>query len=312
MQGGTQSWSRGFTLIELLVVIAIIAILIALLLPAVQKVREAANRMSCSNNLKQIGLAMHNFAGNNGNALPPASITRRFPQLGVQVDGIWHGWGLFILPYIEQEALYKAYNFNADFRDPVNRPVVTTQIKTYQCPSAPNPRLDVFTSGGFSNWQAACGDYAPVNNVSTALVTAGLIRVRPNYQGVLLANRMIKLNTGEINDGTSNTLLLPEDAGRPQRWRAGRFVAATRWSGGGWADRDAEFTLHGFTSDGLVTPGPCGINCTNDNEIYAFHTGGANILFCDGSVRFLSQTIDIDILASLVTRVGGETINSLD
>src|SRR5262249_21729886 len=124
----------GFTLIELLVVIAIISVLIGLLLPAVQKVREAAAKAQCANNLKQLGLAYHNYAGVNKNAFPPAMITDPAKTVG---------WGIFLLPFIEQDNLYKKYNFNAPFfySNPAfgidNQSVANTPIKLYNCPSAP-------------------------------------------------------------------------------------------------------------------------------------------------------------------------------
>src|SRR5437870_10960823 len=129
-----QSGRRGFTLIELLVVIGIIAVLIGLLLPAVQKVREAANRMKCQNNLKQIGLAMYSYEGVNG-TFPPGTVG---PQAGVPgTSGLMaHGLGSYLLPYLEQEPLARQYDRNVSWYHSSNQQVVNTQLKVWQCPSA--------------------------------------------------------------------------------------------------------------------------------------------------------------------------------
>src|SRR6187200_2836948 len=131
--------SHGFTLIELLVVIAIIAVLIGLLLPAVQKVREAAARTKCQNNLKQLGLAVHNYHDANS-FLPPGGIdvvSVGAPKLGIPptAQHIAHGWAMLILPYIEQDAMYRQYNLRLDWRHPANQPIVSSPIPIMQCPS---------------------------------------------------------------------------------------------------------------------------------------------------------------------------------
>jgi prepilin-type processing-associated H-X9-DG protein len=129
------------------------------------------------------------------------------------------------------------------------------------------------------------------------------------YQGVMRGNFLARI--ADILDGTSNTLVITEDAGRPQIWRVGRLVAG-RTSGAGWADRDNEFITHGFTSDGATDPGPCHTNCTNNNENYSFHIGGANGVFADGSVRFYSSSMSIRIMGRLITRAGRETVSGSD
>src|SRR4051794_19230948 len=142
---------RAFTLIELLVVIAIIAILIGLLVPAVQKVREAANRSACQNNLHQIGVAMHNFEGTY-KGFPPAAVelAAGFPRLGVPPasPALKHGWAPFVLPYIEQEPLPNGYRLDRDWRHADNQAVVSVPVSVFQCPSAPNAgRVFDFAAG---------------------------------------------------------------------------------------------------------------------------------------------------------------------
>ena len=116
----------------------------------------------------------------------------------------------------------------------------------------------------------------------------------------------------DVTDGTANTLLLTEDAGRPRQWRAGQSGPDQTITGGPWTGGGNQLVLQGSTRDGIMHPGPCAINCSNDHEIYSFHPGGANALFADGSVHFLQASIDVRILARLVTRAGGEGVSGSD
>jgi prepilin-type N-terminal cleavage/methylation domain-containing protein/prepilin-type processing-associated H-X9-DG protein len=296
----------AFTLIELLVVIAIIGVLIALLLPAVQKVREAANRTQCTNNLKNGGLALHNFESANGH-FPPGEVNGPYPPAGVTAR-VSHGCWPFLLPYLEQQALFQQYLWDLNWNDPANQPVVTTQLKILQCPSAEPNRV----GSGFSGQPGpgACTDYAPVGSVTSGLATMGLIDPVGNYSGALPTNFMARFS--DITDGTCETLLVAEQAGRPQLWRAGREIADGFSSGGPWASPPNTLGVFGSTADGVTVPGPCAINCTNYTNIYSFHPGGANALFVDGSVHFLNAATDIRILARLVTRAGGEVVSGSD
>ncbi len=303
---------RAFTLVELLVVIAIIAVLIGLLLPAVQQVRSAAARASCANNCKQIGIALYSYCTEFGHFPPggldgslstsPTTSPDTYNTLGLTANGSTHGWAVFVLPYLEQGALYQDYNFNFDWASPFNAAVANKFLKAFVCPSNPNPQA-VGKPGG-----QPIGDYAPNNEVSTLLATQGFIQPRPQYAGVNIPGVMMPnylCRPQAITDGLSNTLVIAEDAGRPTSYHD-NAVAGTGVSGAAWADRNAEYILHGFTGNGASTPGPCHTNCTNDNEMYSFHPGGCMITFADGSAHFLRAGVSIDIVASLISRDAGD------
>jgi prepilin-type N-terminal cleavage/methylation domain-containing protein/prepilin-type processing-associated H-X9-DG protein len=299
---------RGaFTLIELLVVIAIIGVLIGLLLPAVQKVREAANRAQCTNNLKQIGLAVHNFENTYGK-YPPCIITGPFTPWRIPA-GATHSCWPFLLPYLEQEMLAKQYRWELDAFHQANQDVINTQLTMLQCPSAEPNRLDRATSLGI-NVTGACSDYGPTQDVDPRLVDLGVIRGVANYGGVLARNFMTRLT--DIRDGASNTIMVAEDAGRPTFWRAGRAYPDVYVLGGAWASPATHITLNGWDGTGTPRLGSCALNCTNDRSIYSFHPGGANGLFADGSVHFLTTGMNIKTLAALFTRDGGEVVSAND
>jgi prepilin-type N-terminal cleavage/methylation domain-containing protein/prepilin-type processing-associated H-X9-DG protein len=295
---------KAFTLIELLVVIAIIGVLIGLVRPAVQKVREAANRAACTNNLKNLGLALRHFESTH-RKFPPGQVMGPLPEAGVP-NAVNHGWGPFILPFIERQDLDVRYLWDVNVSDPLNQPVVTTQLKVFQCPSAEPDRF--YTAGPSSNYggKSACGDYAPTWYVDSILVDKGFIDPPANYQGVLQPNHLTRWS--ELTDGTSQTILLAEDAGRPRLWRAGQPGPDQTVQGAPWAGFNTGIILQGSTADGTERPGPCAINCTNERQVYSFHPGGANAAFADGSVHFLEAGISIRTLAALVTRAGGEVV----
>jgi prepilin-type N-terminal cleavage/methylation domain-containing protein len=227
-------WYRrsAFTLIELLVVIASIGVLLALLLPAVQKVREAANRMACSNKLKQIGLAMHQHHDTYGK-FPPGWVLSPFtvPQGKIIQGG--HGSFPFLLPYLEQEALAGIYRWDRRCQGPENQTVTTTQLMIFQCPSAEPYSWATavedplnYSYGG----RGACGDYTGVRSIDTPLVELGLVDRAADYQGVLTENYLTRL--ADNRDGASQTILVSECAGRPTLWRAGRPVPGIYALGG--------------------------------------------------------------------------------
>ena len=325
----------GFTLIELLVVIAIIAILIGLLLPAVQKVREAAARLKCGNNLHQLGLAVHNYEGVY-QSLPPGvvntSSTAFVPDLadyGTQnpTTGAWkyanHSFFSLMLPYIEQDNTLKAatggYNLKLSWNDPANRPVTALRVPTFECPSSPAEKQFTNSSGV----TAGTSDYWPVTraNNNSGVWTAAVLAY-PGDNGanaVLTANKRTSLLA--ITDGLSNTLMIGECGARSEGWSGGRKYSSAIGNGG-WGNGGNNITCSG--TQGPVTPGtaPAGkvmtmaqvptaqaVNAWNNSELYAFHPGVCNVGLGDGSVRTLRAGVSLSVLLRLAARGDGFPVN---
>jgi type II secretory pathway pseudopilin PulG len=301
------------TLVELLVVIAIIAVLIGLLLPAVQQAREAARRSQCKNNLKQIGLGLHHHHDTYG-TFPPAFVNKG--QYGTTPFSFTHGWAPFILRFIELEPLSDLYRWEFPLYAVENQPVVSRQLKIFQCPSTPEPdRFMEFGPFQFFGTKGACGDYAATLGVDAGLAQLGRVDPVGDYRGALthvptpaltVSLNRTPVRFADIRDGTSNTILLAEDAGRPRRWLARTSGQDQVLDGGAWNHFKGGIILQGKTADGTPNLGTCSMNCSNNGELYSFHTGGAHAVFVDGSVHFLSESINIRVLARLITRAGGE------
>jgi prepilin-type N-terminal cleavage/methylation domain-containing protein/prepilin-type processing-associated H-X9-DG protein len=303
---------RAFTLIELLVVLAILAVLIGLLLPAVQKVREAANRMSCQNNLKQIGLALHNYHDAHGR-FPPAGTGPVPPDPRYPNHGPWP----FLLPWLEQQQLYNGYHREVSWFDPPNESVRTKPLRALQCPSAGSARVGRGAVDELNPAVGACTDYAPTKGVSASLIQLGLVDAPQDPRGVMCIetdyrNHKETARFMDIRDGASNTVVVAEDAGRPTRWQMRQGLPEVYTAGGPWASGANCIDVQGFDPATGRRPGPCAINCTNQKEVYSFHPGGANALFADGSVHFLPAGMSIRTLAALVTRAGGEVVSAGD
>lgn len=333
-----SSSRAGFTLIELLVVIAIIGTLIALLLPAVQQARAAARRTECKNNLKQLALACHNFE--NAEKQLPITYTRTITT-PIQIGRT--SWAPMVLPYLEQSNLLNlgtGWDIKANWWDSVNsnpgpyqgqpvsnRRIAGMHLAVMVCPSTPGgPRFED-KPGSPESKRGACGDYfTPTGvhlDINNSLSGADAFSATADLRGALAvydAARNRKNRLRDILDGTSNTIMIGECAGREDVWRRGvmtplDYVANYRARGGAWATNDNAYdigrrTTNKYGSGTTVIPGRLSINNSNEygHCFYAFHSGGANFAFADGSVRFLSQSINLRVLASLVTRNGGEVV----
>jgi prepilin-type processing-associated H-X9-DG protein len=297
----------------LLVVIAIIAILIGLLLPAVQKVREAAARMSCSNNLKQLGLACHNFHDIYNLTPPTRCASGGFPKLGVPANA-YQGWAVWLLPNLEQGNVAKIYSTSLHFGHANNRTAITTKMKVLTCPSTPEPDrvAYTFTAQSFSVSNAAVADYSVCKQVDTN-ATGATAQTLANPVGPFSYNsgstyRVYSFSS--VTDGLSNTIFYIEDAGRPHTYgpRKNR-VSSNSAEAAGWADSENEFTLNGCNPSTGAEGGSAPMNCNNDGEPYSFHTGGINLGMCDGSVRFVRDSVPMATFAAMITATGGEVYN---
>ncbi|WP_435015460.1 DUF1559 domain-containing protein [Tundrisphaera sp. TA3] len=327
--------NRGFTLIELLVVIAIIAVLIALLLPAVQAAREAARRMQCTNNLKQIGLAMHNYQSGN-NCLPQG------------VKGCcWGTWLVAVLPFVEQQAMYNAWNasgnnsmsgpINDDFRYAgiANTTVTTSRISAYSCPSDPNAQaLSNISSGGkkitshnyvvnFGNTTHQQGPVT-VNSITYTFMGAPFGDVgsplsdQDSGSGKGAVTSAIDFNS--IIDGLSNTMMASEVL-------VGQSSTNNDLRGFSWwafgSTFTGQLTPNSTKPDWMQSSGYCNVAaiptnppCIEGTGSLVFtaarskHPGGVNVTFCDGSVRFIKNTVNPLTYLGLSSSKGGEVISS--
>jgi prepilin-type N-terminal cleavage/methylation domain-containing protein/prepilin-type processing-associated H-X9-DG protein len=297
--------SRGFTLVEMLVVIAIIGVLVALLLPAVQAARESARRVSCANNLRNLGLALQQYH-DRARRFPPA--TSGAPK---------HNWITRILPHLEADNVHKLYRYDKNWDSDENQPAVTVPLKVLICASSPRG-IDRRTDLAGSK-TAAVTDYAVVTAMTAGAYTANGLTPPTDLRGVIHSTYGTPI--AAITDGTSHTLLVVEDAGRPEYWLRRKHGPASNndgcgnanvsggvISGSAWADAATDLPIHSFQSDGLTCPGPCFLNCTNNNEPYAFHTGGMNAVYADGSTRAVMDTISPANFAAQVTRAGNDLI----
>jgi prepilin-type N-terminal cleavage/methylation domain-containing protein/prepilin-type processing-associated H-X9-DG protein len=289
---------QGFTLVELLVVITIIGILIALLLPAVQAAREAARRLQCANNFKQVGLALHNYH----------SARECFP-VGRCYNGVAYdwGWSVYILPYMEKASLYDSIDFklSGSYWHGQNIAVTKTLIPDYMCPSDPQKGDLIWVTGATPKPDAAMTNMCGVSDTDDWTMAgasppnAYAPKDFPTNDGVFGGNRPCTF--ADIKDGSSNTLLVGETTGAGKDTYLGEI----------WVSANIYDTKEGIngpnTTQGGIYPGTSssspGTSC-NDSGFSSYHPGGCNFVLADGSVTFLSQNTAQNILTSLTSRNG--------
>ena len=291
--------------------------------------------------MKQIGLALHNYEGTR-QALPPSSVTggsadsslREFTLTGTPSKTAQHCFLAIILPYLEQgNVLQQAgtpYDYHQDWYAAANRKAATSRIPTYECPSAPGDHTVTppILPGSFGDLAYATTDYMATNRGNNRpAVWNAIFNNNPAYpgdtgiRGILGSNVFTPINA--IPDGLSNTVMVSEAANRPARWVSGKLVEAqTSYMNGPWAYSGNDIAVDGANaavcsnpstasatlSAAANVPGAVSLNCTNQGEIYAFHTGGANVGMGDGSVRFLRDSVALSTLQLMVARGDGAPV----
>jgi prepilin-type N-terminal cleavage/methylation domain-containing protein len=283
----------GFTLVELLVVIAIIGILVALLLPAVQSAREAARRMSCQNNLKQIGLAVHNYHDAH-NSFPLGDLDGTYSRTSALIG---------ILPYLEQTNVYQLYDFTKPHTDPVNQQVVSQRLSVYICPT--NIFVRKVPIAGCDS-ERAPGTYAVCTGSGDPYGTPQ--SGAPN-NGAIVNAASGPTSMPDVRDGTSNTFLAGEShwAFKDYLFTSGPCSGQVR---GGFSYWSSPYPLAtSFTTRGVFNPQARDGDSSRLGNFRSNHPGGLHMVNCDGSVRFWQEHLDHLLLDSLATRNGGEVIN---
>jgi hypothetical protein len=251
-----------------------------------------------------LGLALHTYHDQVG-VLPPR-----------RINSPLHSWITLLLPHFEQRNVHDLYQFPVAWNHAQNQPAITTPLKVLICPSAPGgiERVDQVSP----TVRAAVSDYAAATSMVAIAYSANGVTPPGDLRGILAGDTGTSL--AEVTDGLSNTIMVIEDAGRPGFWIRGprrgpdtcnvgcgnANVAAGRVTGSAWADPASDLPVHSFADSGLTCPGPCVINCTNNNEPFGFHTSGLNAIYGDGSVRFIMQTVGVRELAPQITRAGSE------
>ncbi len=292
--------SRGFTLVELLVVIAIIGVLVGLLLPAVQAAREAARRMQCTNNVRQLGLAVHNYESAN----------RRLPSGWIANNGHgepgW-GWAAALLPFMEGTNLHNQIDFRVPIEDAVHDQVRVAVVPTFHCPSDTGSNIFEIAAGeeghdhdiakAFSRIDDGSPKLFPISksNYVGMFGTFELEDAPYNGNGMFYGNSRLKFR--DVTDGLSNTLMVGERSSR---------LGGSIWHGNIPEAAEPHARILGVADHGPNDPHG------HFEDFGSYHTGGANFMRADVSVTFLSDSIDLNVYQAMATRNGGEVFSQID
>ena len=345
----SQKHRAGFTLVELLVVIAIIAMLVGLLLPAVQGARESARRSVCASNIRQIGLAFQ-ICLDTRKYLPAAAFTvasATSKPIG-NPSGKEHSWRVFVMPFTEDQAAVASYKWDKNWYDttsnatpatPVNAAmgvppdsnlaVAMQTLPLYLCPSAPSRSSAIVVPSSpdtdsarpaLGSRQLATSDYEVITGIKKNVLAApdpyAVSNSEPSL-GALAKDSVTRLR--QITDGLSKTILVAECAGRPSVYRGQKLQVVANIpevnQSVGWLDNLGPFKVDPMLASGVKSPKAAAgagvaMNATNDGECYSFHSGGISVVFGDSSSRFLADTIDLKVFCALVTRAGAETVET--
>jgi len=316
---GGEPRRRGFTLIELLVVIAIIGTLVALLLPAVQAAREQARRAHCQNNLKQIGLALAQYADRHG-SLPPGYLSRYDPIVRKEVGPGW-GWASMILPELEQQAVSNFIQFDTSIHSPSQLTVRTIPLGVFFCPTDSMPLRWTATDG--QAWLYMGKVYTsnyPICDIAGSNYVGVFGIGEPGVDGEGIFYRGSAVRWNDITDGLTQTVCVGErstnlNLGRGQATWVGSVPGSTFWScapnpfepdSGMCVQEDGSGMILGHTGEGR---GP-GDVAADVNQFLSLHGKGSYFLFCDGHVRFLRNEINYQVYKALSTRAGGEAFSN--
>ena len=312
----------GFSLVELLVIIAILAILIAMLLPAVQAARSAARRMQCTSHMRQLGIAIHQYLSVHG-VFPPSKAEFSYANPNRNYR---HNLIAFLLPYMERVHVYEKYTFDVNWQNAQNRAARQTRIPILICPDASPTRFCRSSTSSENIIEFFVSDYACCEDmrigVYNGLLNAGVITKRSDRRSMLrpyrwnsagqLTAESVLVTPESVRDGLSNSMMLFECSGRPHKYGYGgrrgdpNVTPREPMEGAEWTSYDSPFWIDYVCGNGTQM-----INCNNENEIFSFHHKCATFLYGDGSVRVHPETIDPEAFVSRFTANGRDAVAGL-
>jgi prepilin-type N-terminal cleavage/methylation domain-containing protein len=302
----------GFTLIELVTVIAVIAMLLAILLPAVLSARSAVRSIDCANKMRQIGIAIHSYNIVHAQ-LPPSKWGKENDTDSDNIIG--HNILTFLLPYLEQHDIYNMINFSVDWRNNANKTATEREMPIFQCPETPRKNRHKSFIYYVADYAVAESMQKTNDDTNTPperygtkhLFDNGIVSARDNLHGMLQPDGKA-VTVESVSDGLSNTMMFFECAARPFTYKLHRVfdssvtILSRASSSADWASNKAPFYIQDTCGAGSMQL----MNCTNNEEIYSFHVGGANFLFGDGAVHFIQDSTHPEPFISRFTATAGD------